>query len=105
MPKKEKKGKHLTLVDRMTIEHGLSLNWNFVEIAKRLSKNPTTIAKEVKKVMCGKNVFSIVHHFINSFSIAFIASVAYPHFHSISESHSITSLIEWYGSQLTSAAT
>jgi len=44
-----RKGKHLTLADRMTIEHGLSLNWALIDIAKKLEKDPTTISKEIKK--------------------------------------------------------
>ena len=41
--------KHLTLEDRNYIEQALNQNMNFKEIAKFLSKDPTTISKEVKK--------------------------------------------------------
>ena len=40
---------HLTLDERNFIEHELSKNTSFKEIAKYLGKNPTTISKEVKK--------------------------------------------------------
>ena len=49
MSTEKRKGKHLTLADRMTIEHGLSLNWTLTDIAKKLEKDPTTISKEIKK--------------------------------------------------------
>lgn len=41
--------KHLTLDERNVIEQELTKNTNFKEIAKILSKDPTTISKEVKK--------------------------------------------------------
>ena len=41
--------KHLTLEDRNYIEQALNQNMSFAEIAKFLSKDPTTISKEVKK--------------------------------------------------------
>ena len=41
--------KHLTLEDRNYIEQALNQNTTFKEISKFLSKDPTTIAKEVKK--------------------------------------------------------
>ena len=41
--------KHLTLEDRNYIEQALNQNMTFKEIGKFLSKDPTTIAKEVKK--------------------------------------------------------
>lgn len=41
--------KHLTLDERNIIEQELAKNTNFKEIAKLLSKDPTTISKEVKK--------------------------------------------------------
>lgn len=41
--------KHMTLEDRNYIEQALNQNMTFKEIAKFLSKDPTTIAKEVKK--------------------------------------------------------
>ena len=49
MATENRKGKHLTLADRMTIEHGLSLNWTLAGIAKKLDKDPTTLSKEIKK--------------------------------------------------------
>ncbi len=41
--------KHLTLEDRNYIEQALNQNMTFKEIAKFLSKDPTTISKEIKK--------------------------------------------------------
>jgi transposase, IS30 family len=41
--------KHLTLEDREYIEEALKRNLTFKEIARYLSKDPTTISKEVKK--------------------------------------------------------
>ena len=41
--------KHLTLEDRNFIEQALNQDMTFKEIAKFLSKDPTTISKEVKK--------------------------------------------------------
>lgn len=41
--------KHLTLEDRNYIEQALNQDMTFKEIAKFLSKDPTTISKEVKK--------------------------------------------------------
>lgn len=41
--------KHLTLDERNIIEQELAKNTNFKEIAKLLSKDPTTISKEVRK--------------------------------------------------------
>lgn len=41
--------KHLTLEDRNYIEQSLNQNMTFKEIAKFLSKDPTTISKEIKK--------------------------------------------------------
>ena len=41
--------KHLTLEDRNFIEQALNQNMTFKEIGKFLSKDPTTISKEVKK--------------------------------------------------------
>lgn len=43
------KQKHLTLEDRNYIEQALNQNMTFKEIGKFLSKDPTTIAKEIKK--------------------------------------------------------
>ncbi|UZQ85994.1 helix-turn-helix domain-containing protein [Thermoclostridium stercorarium] len=40
--------KHLTLEDRIIIEHKLKDRKSFKEIARELGKDPTTIAKEVK---------------------------------------------------------
>ena len=44
-----KKHKHLTLVDRISIEHYLTDHWPLAEIAKRLGKDPTTVSKEIRK--------------------------------------------------------
>lgn len=41
--------KHLTLEDRNYIEQALNQNMTFKEIAKFLSKDPTTISKEIRK--------------------------------------------------------
>ncbi len=41
--------KHLTLEDRNYIEQALNHRMTFKEIAKFLSKDPTTISKEIKK--------------------------------------------------------
>lgn len=41
--------KHLTLEDRNYIEQTFNQDMTFKEIAKFLSKDPTTISKEVKK--------------------------------------------------------
>ena len=41
--------KHLTLDERNFIEQELAKNTSFKEIAKYLSKDPTTISKEVRK--------------------------------------------------------
>lgn len=41
--------KHLTLEDRNYIEQALNQNMTFKEIGKFLSKDPTTISKEIKK--------------------------------------------------------
>ena len=41
--------KHLTLSDRIYIEHKLDEDMSFKEIAKYLCKDPSTIAREVKK--------------------------------------------------------
>lgn len=43
------KGKHLRIEDRITIEYGLDNNFTLKEIAKRVSKDPTTISKEIKR--------------------------------------------------------
>ena len=40
--------KHLTLEDRVFIENSLNQRRSFKDIAKYLSKDPTTISKEVK---------------------------------------------------------
>lgn len=41
--------KHLTLDERNIIEQELTKNTSFKEIANLLSKDPTTISKEVRK--------------------------------------------------------
>lgn len=43
------KGKHLRIEDRIIIEYGLDNNFTLKEIAKRVSKDPTTISKEIKR--------------------------------------------------------
>lgn len=49
MSKDIKKGKHLTLADRVAIEHCLSFRWDLKEIAVKLSKDPTTVSKEIRR--------------------------------------------------------
>ena len=49
MPTENKKGKHLTFAERVTIEHCLSFRWRLSEIAEKLGKDPTTISKEIRK--------------------------------------------------------
>lgn len=46
---KAKKYKHLSFEDRCVIEEFLNNNYNFTQIANRLSKDRTTISHEVKK--------------------------------------------------------
>lgn len=53
--------KHLTLDERNFIEQELSKNTSFKEIAKYLSKDPTTISKEVRKHRIRKEGQSISH--------------------------------------------
>jgi IS30 family transposase len=52
--------KHLTLEQRKHIEEALNQNMNMKEIAKFLSKDPTTISKEIKKhrILKGENRFN-----------------------------------------------
>lgn len=45
----EKKHKHLTLDDRVTIHYGIQAGQKLKEIAKQIRKDPTTISKEVKR--------------------------------------------------------
>lgn len=40
---------HLTFEQRKTIQNGIESNLSKVDIAKMLSKSPSTIAKEIKK--------------------------------------------------------
>lgn len=47
--KNAKKNKHLTYEDRCVIEEFLNQQYSFTHIANRLSKNRTTIARDVKK--------------------------------------------------------
>jgi IS30 family transposase len=47
--KKQPNQKHLSLSDRVIIETSLSRELNFTEIASLLSKDPSTISKEIKK--------------------------------------------------------
>lgn len=44
----ERKNKHMTLQDRIEIQEDLSKGMNFKDIARRISKNPTTVSREVK---------------------------------------------------------
>jgi IS30 family transposase len=46
---KGKKGRHLTIVERMFIEEALFQHMPLKEIAKQLEKDPTTISKEIKR--------------------------------------------------------
>ena len=41
--------KHMTMDDRIVIEKGLDANQSLRSIAQQLGKDPTTIAKEIKK--------------------------------------------------------
>ena len=55
--------KHLTLEDRNYIEQALNQNMTFKEIAKFLSKDPTTISKEIKKHRIRKDSTSFNSNF------------------------------------------
>ena len=55
--------KHLTLEDRNYIEQALNQNMTFKEIAKFLSKDPTTISKEIKKHRIRKEATSFNSNF------------------------------------------
>lgn len=55
--------KHLTLEDRNYIEQALNQNMTFKEIAKFLSKDPTTISKEIKKHRIRKETTSFNSNF------------------------------------------
>lgn len=48
------KFKHLTILNRVEIQSCLDRGFRFYEIAKQLNKDPTTIAKEVKKHLIRK---------------------------------------------------
>lgn len=48
MANTEKKNKHMTLDDRIEIQECLNKRMTFKAIAKRISKDPTTVSKEVK---------------------------------------------------------
>lgn len=41
--------KHLTLADRAAIEHGISCEENFSQIARRIHKDSSTISKEIRR--------------------------------------------------------
>ncbi len=43
------KNSHLSLQDRSIIEHGITNNLSFKDVANQLGKDPTTISKEVRK--------------------------------------------------------
>ena len=45
----EKKNKHMTLEDRIEIQECLHKAMSFKAIAKRVGKNPTTVAREVRQ--------------------------------------------------------
>lgn len=47
--KHSSKGCHLTILERIFIEDSLTQNMSLLEVARRLSKDPTTISKEVKR--------------------------------------------------------
>jgi IS30 family transposase len=47
--KEQKKGKHLTLDERIEIQECLNRGMSFKAIAKRIGKDQTTVSKEVKK--------------------------------------------------------
>lgn len=56
MPKlNSAKNKHLTLDDRIEIQECLDKDMSFKAIARRISKDPTTVSKEVKKHLFIKN--------------------------------------------------
>lgn len=44
-----RKGKHLTVEDRILIEYGLDQCYSLKEIAEKIAKDPTTISKEIKR--------------------------------------------------------
>ena len=48
------KNKHLTLSERVSIEKGLNNRLSFKGIGRELSKDPTTISKEIKNHLCYK---------------------------------------------------
>ena len=56
--KNAKKNKHLSFEDRCVIEEFLNNNYNFTQIANRLSKSRTTIARDVKKHRFLRSSFS-----------------------------------------------
>lgn len=57
--------KHLTLEDRNYIEQALTQNMTFKEIGKFLSKDPTTISKEVRKHRIRKQQNTFNNHSAN----------------------------------------
>lgn len=48
--------KHMTMDDRVIIEKGLNAKQSLRSIALQLGKDPTTIAKEIKKHRTYKNI-------------------------------------------------
>lgn len=54
--------KHLSLADRISIEKQLDANISFKEIARSLSKDPTTISKEIRKHRLVKHPSSFASH-------------------------------------------
>ena len=46
--------KHLTLSQRLVIERGLNDQISFVEMSRKIQKDPSTISKEVRKQLLRK---------------------------------------------------
>jgi len=63
--RRKQKIKHLTLDDRVEIQECLNKGMSFKDIAKRISKDPTTISKEVKKHI-HTNTYSNTDHSLGS---------------------------------------
>lgn len=49
--------KHLTLADRVAIEHGISQHENFTQIANRIGKDASTVSKEIRR-----HLFCVPHY-------------------------------------------
>jgi len=54
MPDLAKKNKHLTLDDRLEIQECLNHGMTFKAIAARISKDQTTVSKEIKRYLVVK---------------------------------------------------